>query len=1581
MSYFGDEVTQADVDYIFNDKPYRPVVDLREQFYADLATRQPQAYRRMQDEAAVGVDTTYQTLTADATSERKMALNKGLQSALLAAPVEEAQGIVDSFSDKANQPLTMREMFFEQQGIELKDDLEVARNLLSETSAKIPTNLINRSKARATTSQIGAGADPGSLIAEAGREQDYFEGSDKPGQQAFIQEEQDIASAQGGLIRSMPAFTMAWMSQAAKEVTGEQSYLYGNAVEALAAHIYYSPDRAKATEAVITSVRKHSGLLGENEFDVASTLDLVNDYVGKIDEGTTEEWGAKLQNFMLNTFAIIDFVPDWVPNFNKTIKTAKANSAAAPLGRGIDTPLGDIAANDKAAGDILASAVLQEPSGQAGNVLGVTKEQAAINSVPGFEYDGLRVAGQDGTKDLKDNVAVALATAEDITPASLYQFVDAAKQEKQLEGVLTQLPKDGQLPPYQSDLTLSVFKKSDDGFLRYGSVYGKADGSSFASYDEALAASQGIRQQFGAGPFETEGVTVLERVGSGNTWSTIQGAPTEGAEFKVQLDVKQRMRWDTDHVIPEEAVTPALFGTRYFQNVHSTLSSDYVTALTVSNERASRLQSDILRINEPMFKLNEFKKQGVLKAIVDGGEQERVFNDTELVAMYKLDQDQIHAYHSERAMWDVIHQIKNKEEYTTKLSEGYVRLKSDADDGTQAIDTMGKAVDLSNFTGVEKVAVIDRGQVTVVTRAEADQFKQQGYQAYALADVHNAAGNKRYKFMMAKPTEHVQPLPEQMLPYRKGYYYKINKGKYFIEEEFPGELNGVAHSFKSAVAIADSPAAAEMAVKQGIGTGYKVDENLVNNHDFANWIEINTPTTGYWYSARQPQMPTYSVDMANQLQRVTSKSEDPLSAAEAAAAKVSNFVAWRDTIKTYEQLHKNTYPELWTSDGARSLYLGTQAADNTARVRAANAMFEHMTSLTGYASQVDATWNNWMVSMDKLFSNHRLGQHTSKLFLDAGVKANPARLLTSGTYYTQVVSAPFRQFLLNIMTPTLYAGVAPVTWAKSIKEAYFVYAKLTGGHLPLRSVQIDNALRTTGGVVDDITEVARQFVKTGKTETVDSHVQLHNEMLKAFKGGSDTKAEALFRESVKPLNKAVSFVREQGVVKGELFNKVFSFVFSKNMLQADKKVPLKGNWYDKANLERISNKANQLGLDMTKVGAYAYQGGLARPLTQFLGVMHQAMGVLVPKIPGVVRGNRAYDGKRAAVLLGLFSLWGAQGLPFSPDELINGVLRQQLEDNGIDLSVLDNGTSYALMEILLRGALGASFAEVMRLATGQEESVTSEFSGVISPVASGANPFVERLLTSEGTLLELLAGPSLNFVNNVSAAATSTRLLMYGYKPDELSLEKLKDIAVTWAGILPSFSNYMQASASIKYKQVVDDYYSFSKKDVRLQSNMGEQLIKAFVGIKPGNEQTFYDMLGDNKKMEEAAKQDVNVIKGMWLRIATDNTLTDEQKQAKIAGISSVLSHNQLYNNKILDTLAVELVNDNTLEPIVTAFITKNLLDTPEKSITATERELDRFFLGHPLVPKETQIKIREMVKTYAEDARAAIELNNATTN
>jgi hypothetical protein len=162
---------------------------------------------------------------------------------------------------------------------------------------------------------------------------------------------------------------------------------------------------------------------------------------------------------------------------------------------------------------------------------------------------------------------------------------------------------------------------------------------------------------------------------------------------------------------------------------------------------------------------------------------------------------------------------------------------------------------------------------------------------------------------------------------------------------------------------------------------------------------------------------------------------------------------------------------------------------------------------------------------------------------------------------------------------------------------------------------------------------------------------------------------------------------------------------------------------------------------------------------------------------------------------------------------------------------------------------------------------------------------------------------------------------------------------------------------------------------------MGEQLIKAFVGIKPGNEQTFYDMLGDNKKMEEAAKQDVAVIKGMWLRIATDNTLTDEQKQAKIAGISSVLSNNQLYNNKILDTLAVELVNDSTLEPIVTAFITKNLLDTPEKSITATERELDRFFLGHPLVPKETQIKIREMVKTYAEDARAAIELNNATTN
>lgn len=1578
MAYFEDDITPADVDYIFNEKPYQKPVDVREQFYADIAARQPGVYQQMQNEAAIGITTTQERVSQDVLNQRRQDLGKTFHQELIAAPVEDAQTVVDKYREQADKPLTMREVFYEQQNIPLKDDLELARNLLSGTSAAIPTDLF--STARGEARMLAIQSDPSiALLPQTEQEMLGFNMLDKAGQDRFLQEDKDVGKARAGFLRSIPAFTMAWMSQAAKDVTGDQNFLYGNAVEALAKHIYYSYDKQKAAEDVITSVRKHSGILGENDFDVASTLDLINDYIGKIDQGTEEDFTSKMQGLLLNGFGLLDMVPDFIPNFNKAVKATKANGAVEPLAKDVGTVLGDVAAHDKQAGDTLAAIALQEPSGKGAEVLGTSKEKLATNSVPGFEYDGLRVAGSDATKQLQENISVAIKTAEDITPASLYQFVDATKQQQELKGVLTQLPDNGHLPPYQSDLSLSVFQKSDDGFLRYGSVYGKSDGSSFTSIEEASAASDAIRAQFGAGPFETTGITLLQRVGNTNTWEKAV-AGSGSTEFKVQLDVKQKMRWETDHVIPEKAVTPALFATRYFQNIHATLSEDYVAALTVANERASKLYSDIMRINEPMARLNEFKKQPVLKAIVDGGEQEKVFTDAELVNLYKLDGDQIHAYHSERAMWDTIHYIKNREEYTTKLSEGYVRIKADLPDGTQSVDAMGKAVDLNNFTGVEKVVAVVDGNVQVINKTDTDQFLREGYQAYALADTYTLPGDARYKFMLAKPSEHIQPLPERILPYRTGYYYKINKGKYFVEKEFTGELNGVKHSFKRAVAIADSPGAAQKAVDAGVGDSFKVDENIVNNHDFANWIEVNTPTTGYWYTKRQPQMPTYSIDLQGNLQRVTSKSEDPIAAAEAAAAKVSNFVAWRDTIQTYEQLHKNTYPELWTSDGARSLYLGTQAADNTPRVRAANAMFDHITSLTSYASRVDSTWNNWMVSADRLFSNHRLGEHTSKLFLDAGVKANPSRLLTSGVYYTQVVSAPFRQFLLNIMTPTLYAGIAPKTWARSIKDAYLVYAKLTGGHLPLRSVQISNSLRMAGKGADDIEDLAKHFVSTGKVETVDSHIQAHNEMLKMFKGGSGSKTEALFRESTKPLKKVINTIREQGVVKGELFNRVFSFVFAKNMLEAERGA-LRGHWSEKVNLEKISNKANQLGLDMTKVGAYEYQTGLVRPLTQFLGVMQQALAVLVPRIPGIVRGNRAYDGKRAAVLLGLLSLWGAQGLPFSPDELIDGYLKQQLQDKGIDLSVLDSGALYALHEILLRGALGAAMAEGVRLAVGQEETVTSEISNTISPVAAGANPFIERLINSEGSLLELLAGPSLNLVNNVSIAAKSTRLLLHGYKTEELSLEKLKDIAVTWAAILPSMSNFMQATASIKYEKEIGAYFDFNKKDARLTSNLGEQLVKAFTSIKPHTEQTYYDILKTNKGMEDSAKQDKDVIKRLWLNIATDEALTFDQKVDKIATISTGLSSNQIYNNYILDSLRIDLVNDPTLNPIINTFIKDKLIKSAPEAVESTKKELQRFFAGNPLLPKEEQLKLYNLVETYAEDANKAIEIYNATTD
>lgn len=1555
MPYFDDEITQQDIDYIFEAKPYVQPVDHREQFFAAIAARRPDAYQAMQQDNDLGVDTTYRSIVAEAEQERLSKISEDMQQELITEPVDNAKQVVDKYAAKANQKLSMRDYYFESQNIPQHADLEAARNILTEHAASIPTALSPDQKPANSSMDVLSASTPYAMTTLPG------EGVET------IEESKNIGKAQLGLLRTLPAFSMAWSAQAAKEVTGEQSFLYGNAVEALANHIYYSVDRAKAAEDVVASVRKHSGLLAENEFEVASMLELINEYIGKIDEGTTEDFGAKFQSLMLNTFAVLDMVPDFVPGMHKTVK---ANKVVEPLGKDIGKPLGDIAAHDKQAGDTLAAVVLQEPSGNAAAVLGTTKEQVAINAVPGFEHDGLRVAGQAATNKLEEDVAIALNTAADSTPASLLKFVDADKQQKELVGILQ---------TEQMDTTLSVFKKSDDGNLRYGAVYGQSDGSAFADFDSALAASGRIRDQYAAGPFETEGVSILAKVGNGNTWQVVDKPVADATAYKVQLDVKQRMRWDTDSAIPSEVISPALIGTRYFQNIHATLASDYVVPLTASAEYAAKLQSDILKINEPLLKMNEFKKQGVVKAIMDGGEQERVFSDVELEAIYKLDKDQINAYHHERAMWDTIHHIKNREEYTSKLAEGYVRLQAVDEAKTPVVDLMGKAVDLKNFTGVEQVAMIDSSGVKVLSKAEAEALQGQGYQAYALADTYELPGDKRYKFIMAKPAEHVKPLPEQMLPYRKGYYYKINKGKYFIEKEFSGELNGVKHSFKRAVAIVDSPGAAEAAVKAGIGNSYKVDENIVNNHDFSNWIEINTPTTGYWYSKRQPQMPTYTLGLDGKLQRITSTSEDPIAAAEAAAAKVANFVSWRDTIKVYEQLHKNTYPELWTSDGARSLYLGTQMADNSPRIRAANAMFEHMTSLTSYASKVDGTWNNWMVAADRLFSNHRLGAHTSKLFLDAGVKANPARVLTSGVYYTQVASAPFRQFLLNVMTPTVYAGVAPRTWAKSLKEAYLVYAKLTGGHLPLRSVQINNSFRQAKGQLGDLDEVVRQFVKTGKLETVDSHAQLHNEMLKMYKGAADTKAGALFRETTKPLQKAVNFVRQQGVVKGELFNKVFSFVFAKNMHLADKRT--KGLWYEKANLEAISNKANQLGLDMTKVGAYEYQAGLMRPLTQFLGVMHQAMSILVPRIPGIVRGNRAYDGKRAAVLLGLLTLWGAQGLPFSPDEELAGFIKQQLKDRGIDLSVLDQGATRALYSILLQGVLGTAIAETMRVIAQQDAPVQSEISATISPVASGANPFVERLITAEGNMLELLAGPSLTMIKNFKEAATGTRLMFYGYKPEELTTEKLKDMVQVWSGILPSMSNFMQATVSISYREKIDEYYNFNKREGKVSTNLGEQLLKAFVGIKPTAEQPYYEMLKDNKALEESAKQDLAALKGLYVRVAADEALTRDQKLDKIAKVSSVLSNNRLYNNKILDSLRIDLVNDDSMEQVVTAFIKGSLIDTPEKSIESTKRELERFFLGHQFTNKADQQAILDLVDTYARDAKAATELLDAETN
>lgn len=1580
MSYFNDEPTQEDVDFIFNNKDSAATgaASPNDQFYAELAARRPEAWAAMKSEQPFNTRATYDTLAKDVTAQRTSALAEKLKTELLTNNTQDPKEIIASYQDKAKQPITMRQAFLEQQGLDSPDDLNIARQLLTDAITSRPTELVHKKEADGTVGVVNDGTPEGAIRA-AEAENSYYESLSPSEKEKYRADAKRAAKAQLGFARSLFAYDLAWMSQAANDVTGKQSFLYGNAVEALAMHIVQNKDKKKAAQEVIDSVIKHSGLVAENDFNVANTLDLILNAVDDIDKGDTESLKYKLHNLMLNVFGVLDFVPDYVPKMNGAVKTANANHAVKILDKDLTNPLADIAAHDVDTGAKLAAAAIQDPTGKAAETLGTSKESLAINSMPGFEVDNARVRGFNSTDNLPvknepldGKVKMALTTADEITPSTLYNFVDETKQ-------LDELKTDAGLTGYKADISLGVMGKSDDGHLRYGAVYGKSDDTGFSSFEEATKAGEDLAQGVAKNPYDVEGVEVIGRVGNGNTWEKVTGNTKNITEYKVQLNLRQKMRWETDMVLGGDDVQPALFGTRYFQNIHATISSDYVEPLTAAHERAALLKSDILKVNEPFSKLNELKKRKVLNAIAAGGVEEKVFTDTELIARFGLDSDGIAAYRSERATWDTIYHIKNKIERDSKVSEGYLGVTVKDKSGKVTLETMAKPVDIAHYSDLKTALIADLNGVRAVGRREIDDAIQKGFQLYKSVEP-TAIGSDAYRFMLTH-SDNAGALPRRVLPYREGYYYKVNKGKYFIEKEFKRTVDGVPETYKKAIAIADSPGAAKAAVKAKLGESYKVDENIVNDHDFSTWSEINSPTTGYWYSKRNPQMPAYSLDKQGKLKIIAAEAEDPVVALDTAVKKVSTFVAWRDTIATYEKLHKNTYPELWVHQGQRSVYIGHSVADNTARVRAANAMFDHLTSLLGAASKTDAQWNNLMVSLDRLFSNHRYGRYTSKLFLDAGVKANPARLLTAGVYYTMVASAPFRQFLLNIMTPTIHLGLHPRVWGKSIMESYLVYAKLTGGHLPLRRIQVDNAFRSARPLIGDVNETTRQFVRTGKIETLDSNAQLHNEMLKMFTGGASSDTGAVLRETIKPLKKGFNYIKEQGVVKGELFNKIFTFVIAKNKL---KEAHNGANIWTKANLEKISNEANRLSLDPTPLGAYAYQEGLVRPLTQFLGVMHQAMAMITPNIPGIVRGNRAFDGRKAAVLLGLLATWGSQGLPFSPDELIDGYLKEALVAKGIDLSVLDKGSLYALHQLLLKGAFGVAIAETMRVIAGQDEPVQSRFSEAISPVSGGTNPFVERLLTSEGTLLELLSGPSLSLVNNVADAAKSTRLLLYGYQPEELSVDKLTDIASTWGAIVPSLSKFMQASSAIKYEKIAGDYFTINKTGTTTQSNLGEQLSKAIWGVTPTGDQGYFDLLKGNKEMEESSQEDLKALKRIWVQVATDDALTEDEKFNKITAISTVLSDNQLYNNYILDKLRIDLVNDQELNSAVSKFIKNKLLDTPAKSLDSTRQELERFFLSHPIVPKETQDQLLELIRAQTVDAEEALKIledNDGQTN
>ena len=1241
-----------------------------------------------------------------------------------------------------------------------------------------------------------------------------------------------IGSAAGMLV---PLQNMAMWEQTYKELFGKSAGakipVIGEMMKEVRNHLssLQGQEKMDFAQQIIDTTGKFSGQFGYNQFLHEQALNAAfSDVLGR--DPDKADW----DRILLNVEGVLD-----------AIALGGLARGVIATGKGIvvGKPLGTfLAADPNGNGKIALIEALHNP--EVARLLGVTQEEAYSMLLPSFQGSLNIVAPGAVVEDMLRLQRDAQKLRESINFAHNYTDVEKAAAATRLTERLDAASTAGTL---RSEL--SSVQALDDG-IALDAVVGKTRNSGYVSVDELKA---GIGELFGP---DFANYTVY--------WKN----PTNG--LMEAWDSSKLLRVEDDHLLPEffakvkhtyqydmsmMKVDELFFGRPVIEKgvLRNAFTSDpsaifgrFINKVGINAYFTNkRVASDL---NKMMFQrmavLSNSDKIKVIDTIYEGSRLERSFNIDELGAK-GLSQPQIMAYNAVRAAQDTQYFLEDQRVIRRMREQGMRLFTWEGSGFTSYAKPLRETVDEatgasvlgSEITGVKSAYDPINNAVITLTPTQVKELYARGGSLGRLY-APERVGNTQTKHILADadkflaqergvltPPVRIGELPSQgVLNYRPGYVSRINKENYYIKRQYVMIEDGVENPYhaetvyvaatrKDAQRMADS---LNSTAPKGESFSFEIDRNILNPalRETNQW-DLLRATGGLKVGHRGERLTTIDGKLG--------EVDDMIGSIER-GIRVTSQRLHDDAVASLKQRILNEYADvLPKTNGIPAIPADLDAIvsthANSKRVQAVRTLLRQIQVLEGTTDPAVSKLRELMVRFAEWTEAvPGVGTGLSKTALWAS-RARPMNALAGATFNILLASNFPRQLLLGVSQPSFYVGLEPKYMATKMP---YELAQLWRGRMAMADPDKWPAARASlakslGMTEKEAEAFIRGFKESGLTQTISEHTFVRDGMISLSHGISRNPAGVFLKEVEDIAKFPMIAARNVGFNAGEFSNKSISYLLAVKRFR-DQNPGV--DWTSKSKMAEIVADAEEFAFNMTQWGAFEYQRGWTKLMTQFMSHHHKAWLNILPQSVG---GTGRYTGaEKARIAVGQFlmygkNIWiGSEAYDFLRDKY--GIMPDTPAMRWVEDGLVDGG-----VDMMLSAITGEDVDVALASSISPSGGVYDSFHTLISNLVSGNIP-------------EVFAGASASAVGRVKDA-----ILMSQYIWDHPNLDnqdKLVKTIQSFGSIAGVYDNWLKGEVARNV-----GYWVSRTGDPIVEAKYGDILMKQLFGVQPKAMEDYYNML------------------------------------------------------------------------------------------------------------------------------------------